>query len=463
MKLSIVMPVYNEMASIQEVIRRVLASPLPKELIIVDDGSTDGTREHLKTLMDFGKADVRVFFAPTNQGKGAALRRGFEAVTGDIVIIQDADLEYNPAEYAQLIAPILENQADVVYGSRFMSGRRRVLYFWHTVGNALLTTFSNMCTNLNLTDMETGFKAFRREVIHRLDLKSDRFGCEPEITAKIARLNFRVYEVPISYSGREYWEGKKINWRDGVAAIVQIMKYSFFDRCEKPQVGKLTLERMTRAHRYNKWIMAKAKAFLGPRVLEAGSGTGNLTRYLIDRECVVATDVNPDYLSILTRLFERYPHVSVMPFDLITTDLEPLKAFRFTTVFSSNVLEHVEDDQQALHRLYQVIEPGGRIVLVLPSLQALFGSLDVQLGHHRRYDKKSIGRKLQAAGFEVESIRYFNVVGILGWFVNGRILRRKIIPSVQLRFFDKLVPWLRSEDALNLPFGMSMVAVGRKP
>jgi glycosyltransferase involved in cell wall biosynthesis len=224
-KLSVVMPVYNENATIREIVRRVSEVPLEKEILIVDDCSTDGTREILRELD--GQGGVRVHFQPVNQGKGAAVAVGFRYATGDVVVVQDADLEYDPMEYLKLLAPITQGHADVVYGSRFLGGgARRVLYFWHTVGNRLLTLTSNMFTNLNLTDMETCFKAFRREVIQSIELEEDRFGIEPEITAKVAAGEWRIYEVGISYSGRTYDEGKKIGWRDGVRAMVCIVRYS---------------------------------------------------------------------------------------------------------------------------------------------------------------------------------------------------------------------------------------------
>src|SRR5205807_1599933 len=215
-QLSVVIPVYNERQWIRELVRRVVAVPIPKEILIVDDCSTDGTREILRELER--QRDVRVLYQPDNQGKGAALREGFRQARGDIVLVQDADLEYDPAEYPRLIQPILENRADVVYGSRFIGESHRVLYYWHYVANKVLTTLSNMFTNLNLTDMETCYKVFRREVLAGIHLKSNRFGFEPEITAKVARRrdpSWRIYEIPISYSGRTYEEGKKIGVADG--------------------------------------------------------------------------------------------------------------------------------------------------------------------------------------------------------------------------------------------------------
>lgn len=227
MKLSVIVPVYNEKNTVLELLRRIDAVPLglEKEIIVVDDFSMDGTREILAGL---GRPDIRVLFHAKNMGKGSALRTGFSEATGDIILVQDADLEYDPAEYPGLLAPILDGRADVVYGSRFLGGPHRVLFFWHSVGNRFLTGLSNVVTNLNLTDMETCYKVFRGDVLRKLSLKSRRFGFEPEVTIKVAKLKCRIYEVPVSYAGRNYSEGKKIGWKDGLAAIWHIMRYRFF-------------------------------------------------------------------------------------------------------------------------------------------------------------------------------------------------------------------------------------------
>jgi glycosyltransferase involved in cell wall biosynthesis len=246
MKVSIVIPAYNEIAFIEEVLLRVQAVDLDKEILVIDDGSTDGTRQLLQgfdkhqsdgrrevTVRDghsiLSLENVRFIFQDRNRGKGAALRRGFEAASGDVILVQDADLEYNPQDYKKLLEPIFDGRADVVYGSRFLGGPQRVHYFWHYAGNKFLTLLSDMLTNLKLTDMETCYKVFRREVLRNVKLESDRFGFEPECTAKIAKGNWRVYEVPISYSGRTYAEGKKITWRDGLSTLWYILRYNLFD------------------------------------------------------------------------------------------------------------------------------------------------------------------------------------------------------------------------------------------
>ena len=463
MKLSVVMPVYNESKTIREIVRRVLDVPIEKELLIVDDGSTDGTRDILRELD--GKDGIRVFLQPVNQGKGAAVSVGFRHAEGDVVVVQDADLEYDPNEYPRLLAPIADGHADVVYGSRFLGGgARRVLYFWHTVGNRFLTLASNMFTNLNLTDMETCYKMFRREVVQSMRIESSRFGIEPEITAKVARRGYRIFEVPISYYGRTYEEGKKIGWKDAVSAIWTIVKHSTREAEDPRNVGHVTLARMGKLEPYNRWLADRFRGAVGQRVLEIGAGFGNMTRQLVGRELVVASDLDPVALEYLRGTFRDEPGVRVASyrFPLSGGERDEIRSLGIDTVVCLNVLEHIEDDAGTLADFYAMLPPGGRMVLVVPALAKLYGTLDEHLHHFRRYEKDELSEKVRAAGFTLEDCRFLNRPGILGWYVNGKILKRRVLPSGQLAAFRLMLPLLRREETTPPPTGMSLLAIGRK-
>jgi glycosyltransferase involved in cell wall biosynthesis len=464
-RLSVLVPVYNEVGTVRMLLERVRAVPLAKEVIVVDDCSTDGTaavlEEYRAETPDSADFRLLVLRHDRNRGKGAAVRTAIGHVTGDIAIIQDADLEYDPREYSRLIQPILDGHADVVYGSRFSGSPRRVLLFWHTVGNRFLTVLSNMCTNLNLTDMETCYKVFKADILRRIPVRSNRFGLEPELTAKVAHLRCRIYEIPIAYYGRAYAEGKKIGWRDAAAAVWTILRFALAPDIGREDAGYTTLRRVEVLHRYNGFLWDLMQPFIGRHVLEVGAGTGLLTRYLSTRERVLATELDPEYVDLLRRTFADSPNVEIRALDLAHLAENGIPPRTFDTVVCSNVLEHIEDDGAALAAMHDVLVPGGRVVLIVPAIEALYGTIDRAIHHHRRYSRDDLTAKLEGAGLAVEHLSYFNMLGVPGWYLNSRVLKRQSVPGVQARINDWLVPWLRVERRFGPPVGMSLLAVAR--
>ncbi|MGZ8868334.1 MAG: methyltransferase, partial [Thermoanaerobaculia bacterium] len=362
----------------------------------------------------------------------------------------------------KIIQPIIDGHADVVFGSRFEGYPRRVMLYWHRLGNTFLTFLSNCTTNLDLTDMETCYKAFRREIIQSIKLNSNRFGFEPEVTAKLAKRGYRIFEVPISYYGRDYWEGKKINWKDGFSAIWTILRYGFFnDDASEPRTFT-TLRRRGRLKRYNRWIWDRIAPFVGQRVLEVGAGSGTMTRFLYGRELIVATDRETPYLDRLRNAFRRRPGIIVDRLDIEKDDNGDLARYGFDTVTCINVLEHTVDDEGALKRVNDLLVHGGRVIVYVPAGQALFGSMDKGIGHQRRYEKDELIAKLERAGFTLDYLGYQNRIGKLAWWLNGKLAGRRALPSAQSRIFDALVPLFRAFEGSNPSTGLSLIAVGRK-
>jgi glycosyltransferase involved in cell wall biosynthesis len=465
-KLSVLMPVYNEVHTLHTIVRRVLNAPvdIAIELVIVDDGSTDGSRLLIKEL---ARQDSRIkyVFHVSNQGKAGAVRTAIREMTGDLALIQDADLEYNPADYPALLRPMLEGVADAVFGSRFLSGQyRRVLYFWHTLGNRLLTTLCNMLNDVNLTDMETGYKLIRADILRAIPLTSSGFALEPELTTKLAMWDLRLYEVPVSYQGRTYAEGKKIGLVDLFAALWALLKYRFFARHFTTHEGFLILQSVRRARGFNGWLVRQLAPFVGRRVLEAGSGIGNLTEFFLDRERLACVDVDPFYVE---RLSQRYGHLANLSFH--QADLSQLhncnalcKA-RLDTIICINVLEHIENDAKVLRNFYELLQPGGHAMLLVPANPRLYTGVDKALGHFRRYTRQELVSKMRDAGFDVVESKGFNRLGSLGWFVSGKLLGRTTLSAGQMKLYEWLLPLAKLVDRIGLLPPLSVIAVGRKP
>ncbi len=465
---SIIIPTYNERAYLRRLVERVLAAPLPgglkKEIIIVDDGSNDGTRDLAVNIASEQPDIIRVIFQDRNQGKGSALRCGIAEMTGEFTIFQDADLEYDPNEYTLLIEPLIEGVADVVYGSRFVVRKmRRVFNYHHAIGNRFLTHLSNMTTGLDLTDMETCYKAFRADILRTIPIRSNRFGIEPEITAKIAKRNCRVYEVPVSYRGRSYSEGKKINWKDGVAAIFTIIKYFFIDDCFNEQYGQAILHSLSHARRFNRWMVKRIEPYLGLRILEIGAGIGNISRQLPQREKLIVTDMDNTYLEILQQAYGSNDIVDVARLDLTQDkDLDAIGSEVCDTIVCLNVLEHIENDLEALCRIKDLLENGGRLILLAPQHKWLYGSYDKVAGHYRRYGRKDIQDLLSNAGYTILQLTNFNFLSIPGWWINSCLLKRKRMSRLQLKLYDTIIPAVRFlEWMLPLP-GLSLICIAEK-
>jgi len=465
--LSILIPLFNEEEYVGTLLERVLSAPLPeqvtREIVVVDDGSTDGSAGIVEEIAVAHPGVLRLIRHPRNRGKGAAIRTAIEQATGEFSLIQDADLEYDPREYGRLLAPLLEGKADAVYGSRFViSGERRVLYYWHSVANRILTAMCNIVSDLNLTDMETCYKAFRTSLLQSIPIRSDRFGLEPELTIKLAKRRVRIYETPIDYHGRTYDEGKKIGLKDAFEAVYVILRFAFTKDIYKDS-GPHILDALAGARRFNRWMASTIEPYIGKRVLEAGAGIGNLTRILCPRrERYIAGDIEPEYLAQLRARFQHRPKMEVRHCDLSNPiDFEPL-AGAVDSVVCLNVLEHVEDEMAGLRNIYTALEPGGRAIVLVPHDQAIYGSLDAALGHFRRYSRDELQRKMEQVGFRVERILDFNRMSRPAWYLNGRVLKRTTIGHFQLRIFDRLVwLWRRIDSRLPWP-PTSIIAIAVK-
>ncbi len=493
--LTVLVPVYNEQHLVAASLERLQVleqSPLLSrvQVIVLDDSSRDRSAAVLAgfaaargvTLAPalphapraagpipvvergagrHGKLDWLFLQHARNGGKGAAIRSALARADGDITVIHDADLEYHPRDLLRFIPIFTEEGADAVFGSRFAGGEaRRALLFRHELGNRLLTFLTNLVTNVNLTDMETCYKAVRTELLRSIPLLSDDFRLEPELTIKLAKREARIFEVPISYSGRTYQEGKKINWRDGARALLAILRFWWSDHLYQADAhGSQILGRLARAPRFNAWMADTIRPFCGQRVLEIGSGTGNLTRRLIPRDQYVASDINPLYLHTLQGLTADRPYLDVTLTDVTRVETFPRTEAGFDTVICLNVVEHVDDDVGALRNIRSVLAPGGKAIVLVPQGPEVYGTLDEVLGHRRRYTVASLEKLAADAGFTVRTLLRFNRVGRPAWWLNGKLLERRDFGLMQIMTLNLLTPVFRLIDRA-LPFdALSLIAV----
>jgi len=455
-RLSVLMPVYNEARTLRTIVAKVLEAltDLDLELVCVDDCSQDESRQILEELAA-GDPRIKVIAQPVNMGKGKAIRTAIEHMTGDIAIVQDADLEYDPNDIPRVIAPIVEGRADAVFGSRFAaSEQRRVLFFWHALGNTLLTLLSNMANDLNLTDMETCYKAVRADVLKRLRLTSDRFGIEPEMTARLAQWGARIYEVPISYHGRTYAEGKNIGWRDGVEALWLIFKFRFLDTRATNDDSVVSRQSLGRAPRFRRWVLGRFEGYLGQRVLEVNAGPGHTTSLLLRSKSLVAVDDDPVHVETLRRRFGHMENVEILP------AVEPGRSLDVDTAVVFDGLQRVVEPKEFLAEVASQVRSGGHVLIQVPAGSDLYGNTDTAVGHIRRFDKEQLVEMIRAAGLELVKLEEFNRFGTLAWRLHHALGRRSI-SILQARSFDLLVPVVKLLEPLLPVRGLSLLAVAR--
>ena len=468
-QLSILVPLYNEEELVGELLRRVVAAPLPegltREIIVVNDCSTDSSAEVVEAFIaahPFEK--IRLVHHEKNQGKGAAVRTAIRLAEGEFSVIQDSDLEYDPNDYMQLLRPLVSGKADAVFGSRFLiSGERRVLYYWHSLANHMLTTLCNIVSDLNLTDMETCYKAVRTTLAQSIPIQSDRFGLEPELTIKFARRKARIYETPISYHGRTYEEGKKIGLKDAFEAVWVILRSKFTNQLYTDR-GPEVLDAMALAPKFNKWMADTIAPWAGKKVLEIGAGAGNMTRQLSPkRKLYVATDLDAEHIAQLRNGFGHRPTMRIAHLDATVAEhFEPF-AGQLDTVVCLNVLEHIEDDFGTLKRIYSLLEPGGRLLLLVPNGPEAYGALDAAIGHFRRYTEPGLSDLVKSAGYELDAMLSFNRVSYPPWRVSGQWLKSATLSPFGMRVFDRLV-WLFRRIDRFLPWPpASIIAIARRP
>jgi SAM-dependent methyltransferase len=464
---SILIPLYNEERFIGTLLERVLSAPLQeglsREIVVVDDCSKDQSLQIAQAYEQHYPGLIRVVRHELNQGKGAAIRTALAGAQGEFCVFQDADLEYDPREIASLLQPMLDGDADAVFGSRFAStGVRRVLYFWHTVANQALTLLCNIASNLNLSDMETCYKAFRTELLKTIPLRNNRFGMEPELTIKIAKRKARVYETAISYHGRTYEDGKKIGLKDAFSALWVIVRFAFTKDLHVDS-GPETLEALSNAPKFNGWMADTIRPYVGRQVLEIGAGIGNLTTALLTgNQRWITADIAPEHLAKLQEKFGETPNVEIRYCDLMApATFEPLLG-EMDSVVCLNVLEHIEDDMLGLRNIHSSLKPGGHAIVLVPHDNAIYGTLDTALGHYRRYSHEELRQKMEQSGFQVKHILEFNRVSRPAWYLSGRVFKRRAIGTGQMRIFERLV-WLMRKVDHHLPWPpTSIIGIGEK-
>jgi glycosyltransferase involved in cell wall biosynthesis len=464
-KLTVLVPVYNERHMVEISLRRLLSLShdliAELEVIVVDDCSDDGTPEVLKRVA-IEDSRVTLIRHEKNLGKGAAIRTAIAAASGDICVIFDADLEYNPDDIPGLLVPFAQEGADAVFGSRYMAAAyRRALMHRHTMVNKLLTFASNCFTDLNLSDIETALKAVNTTLLKSIPLRSNDFRFEVEIVFKLAKRGARVFETPVRYVPRTYQEGKKIRPRDGLLALLAMLRFWLIDDLYKEdEYGWPHLIEVERTTRFNLWLGGALRPFVGDRVLEIGAGIGTLTGQFIPREYYVASDANPNYIHYLKSYSYGKPYLEVREVDA-RSDCTFSGLEGFDTVLMVNVLAEL-DESAVLNNIWRALGPKGRALIVVPLHKGLYCTLDEALGRKRRYSRPEVERSLVEAGFKIQKTFDFNRLCVPLWLLSGKLLRRKRVSRLELKILDTLIPLMKRLDRLWPWKGLALVVVAEK-
>ncbi len=470
--LSIIVPAYNEAFLIEESLNRLCIlekSPhLEKiQVIVINDGSTDdtvGVVNRFLSKRSVGKIEWCSINHSENRGKGKAIQTALNHASCEVSIIHDADLEYHPKDILRMIPLFLEEDADAVLGSRFAVAEfRRVLMFRHQLANKFITFICNMISNLNLTDIETCYKAIRTDLFKSIPIQSNDFRIEPELVIKLAKRKAKIFEIPISYSGRTYEEGKKIRVIDGFKALWAILKFGLSDDIfRKDLYGSKILLALSRANKFNKWLADTIAPYVGKNVLEIGAGIGNLTRKFLPRKSYYATDINAYYLKIIENLKLNNPRLNVAYLDL--NDVSDLADSdkRFDTIICLNVIEHLDDDEGALNNILKLLVENGKAVVLVPRGMWLFGSQDEVLGHKRRYSDEMLKNLASKTRLNLIALIPFNRFSTIPWYINGKIFKKQTISRFQIFMVDLFIPVLKTIDKY-LPWpSLSIIAILEK-
>jgi len=466
-RLSILIPVFNEIRTLDTLLEAVISAPLPckREIVIVDDCSQDGSREKLREFAG-SHSDVKLILHEVNQGKGAAIRTAIEHMTGDWAIIQDADLEYDPRDYARLLEPAMEGIADAVFGSRFLVDRYALaMFFWHALINKSLTLLTNIITDLNLTDMETCYKLIRANTLKQLIIRSNGFDLEPELSVKLARWGARICEVPISYRGRTYAEGKKIGVRDAIAAIIAIFRYAWFDTHYCKNELASMYHSMSRARWFNRWIVNQFRKDLGDEVMILGSGIAGIAYELLDRKRIVCLEHDDDCAERLQHSLGHLLNLSVSKGGMNEAAIgEALKQHApVDSIICFHTLEHIEDEAEKLKLVIPLLRPGGKLFVIAPHGKSMYSGLDKSLGLKRRYAAEELRELMEQAGLQVETCSKFNRLGGLGWRISGNLLHKTAVSPAQMRMFEYLMPIVPLLDMIPFHTHNTLICVGVNP